>query len=67
MSEAKSRICGLLHEIDKLLTEYASIIPAASMGQFHVRRAMELMMCSPEKPTMGEKELELYRRGIIVE
>jgi len=67
MSEVKARVCDLLKELDKLITEHIGELPAGSMGQFHVRRAMELLMCSPEKPVMGEKELELYKRGIIVE
>jgi hypothetical protein len=67
MSEVKARVCELLKELDKLISEHIGELPAASMGQFHVKRAMELMMCSPEKPVMGEKELELYKRGIIVE
>jgi len=64
--EAKARVCELLDELEKLLTENVGEITAAGMGLFHVRRAAELVGCSPEEPVIP-REKELFRRGIIIE
>lgn len=61
------RACELLRELERFLREHAKEIPASDMGLFHVQRAMELIMCSPERPVMGELEKELRLRGVIVE
>jgi hypothetical protein len=65
--ETKSSLCKKLYEIEKLVGEKKDEIPASGMGLMHIRRAMELMGCKIEAPAFGEKELELRKKGIIVE
>ncbi len=60
------RACELLKALEKHLLEHSGRIPAAKMSLVHVRRAMELIGCSPEKPTVeGEKKLFVERKVII--
>jgi hypothetical protein len=65
--EAKSSLCKRLYELEKFVEEKKDEIPASVMGLMHIRRAMELMGCKIEAPAFGEKELELRKKGIIVE
>jgi hypothetical protein len=61
------KACRLLKELEEHLSEHAKEIPAGDMALFHIRRTMELIMCSPEEPTMGEVEKKFRARGVIVE
>ena len=62
----KGRVCELLRRLEEVL-EQEPEVPARDMALYHVRRAMELAMCTPKHPVMGDKERELLRRGIVVE
>jgi len=66
-TENHIKACELLRDLEKLIEEHKDEIPAADMGLFHIRRAMELIMCSPEKPIMEELEKKYLKRGIIIE
>jgi len=61
----REKVCDLLHKLEKELEASVGEVPAAEEGLFHVRRAMELIRCSPEHAVAEEEEL--FRRGIIVE
>jgi hypothetical protein len=65
--EVKAKVCRLLREVEGELAERGKDVPAGAQGLFHVRRAMELIGCTPKEPVMGSKEKELFERGIIVE
>ena len=61
----KIKVCELLREAERILTEYPEI-PASDMGLFHVRRALELIRCSPKHPVRKD-EREMFERGFIIE
>jgi len=65
--KANSSLCKKLRELEKFIEENKDEITAGEMGLVHIRRAMELMRCGLEAPAFGEKELELRKKGIIVE
>ena len=61
----KEQVCELLREVEKALKE--ADVPAKDMALYHVRRAMELVMCTPKHPVMGKRERELLEEGVLVE
>lgn len=63
--EDRGKACELLQRLEKVLEAGVGEIPAAEEGLFHVRRAMELVRCSPKHQVVDEEAL--FRRGIIVE
>jgi hypothetical protein len=64
--EPKERICSMLKSLEEFIAENRDKVLAGEEGLFHVRRAMELMRCSPEKPVIDERKL-LVEKGVVVE
>ncbi|MEM1925243.1 MAG: hypothetical protein QXH44_09255 [Pyrobaculum sp.] len=61
------KACELLKALEKHLIEHYGSIPAAKMSLMYVRRAMELIGCSPEKPTVEEEKKLLIERKVVIE
>lgn len=60
------RACELLKSLEKLIIEHEGRIPAGKMALLHVRRAMELIGCSPKNPTIDERKL-FEEKKVVVE
>jgi ethanolamine ammonia-lyase large subunit len=68
MEGRKERVCTLLKELESLIEKYKEEIPAPGMALFHVRRAMELVKCSPAGSSPANpNEKELLEKGYLVE
>jgi hypothetical protein len=63
----KEEVCKALEEAERQIILNLYTIPAADMALVHVRRAMEIIGCSPEEPVFREIEEKAYKKGIKIE
>jgi hypothetical protein len=64
---SKEELCKALEEAERQIILNLYKIPAADMALIHVRRAMELIGCTPEEPVFKEIEKRAYKKGYILE
>jgi hypothetical protein len=63
----KEDVCKALEEAERSLILNLYTIPAADMALVHVRRAMEIIGCSPEEPVFKEIAEKALKKGIKIE
>jgi len=64
---AKEDICKALEEAERVLLLNLYKAPSTEIALMHVRRAMELVGCTPKEPVLKEIEKKAYEKGIIIE